>query len=74
LADKGTNICQEEYRKVAAQFVNIDNEFLTKLSQSKIPELSRMPNALNSEKGFRVVSGVRFDELINIARPASPVR
>jgi hypothetical protein len=65
---------EEEYRKVAVRFVNIGNEFLTKLSQSKIPELSRMPSALNSEKGFRVVSRFRFEELINPARPASPVR
>lgn len=33
-----------------------------------------MPNALNSEKGFRVISRFRFEELINIAQPASPVR
>jgi GTP-binding protein EngB required for normal cell division len=65
---------EEEYRKVAARFVNIGNEFLMKLSQSKVPELSRMPNALNSEKGFRVVSRFRFEELINIAQPASPLR
>jgi predicted GTPase len=65
---------EEEYRKVAARFVNIGNEFLTKLSESRIPELSRVPNALNSEKGFRVASRFRFEDLINIARPASPLR
>jgi len=65
---------EEEYRNVAARFVSIGNDFLTKLAQSRIPELSRMPNALNSEKGFRVISRFRFEELINIAQPASPVR
>jgi GTPase Era involved in 16S rRNA processing len=65
---------EEEYRHVAERFVNSGNEFLQKLAESKIPELSRMPNALNSEKGFRVTSHFRFEELINIARPASPVR
>jgi len=65
---------EEEYRKVAGRFVNIGNEFLAKLSESKIPELSRMPSALNSEKGFRVGSRFRFEELINIAQPASPLR
>jgi hypothetical protein len=65
---------EEEYRKVAGRFVNIGNEFLAKLSESKIPELSRMPNALNSEKGFRVGSRFRFEELISIAQPASPLR
>jgi predicted GTPase len=65
---------EEEYRKVGARFVNIGNEFLTKLSESKIPELSRVPNALNSEKGFRVASRFRFEHLINVAQPASPIR
>ncbi|MGB7729182.1 MAG: dynamin family protein [Candidatus Acidiferrum sp.] len=65
---------EKEYRKVAGRFVNIGNEFLAKLSESKIPELSRVPNALNSEKGFRVGSRFRFEELINIAQPASPLR
>ncbi|MGB9512339.1 MAG: dynamin family protein [Candidatus Acidiferrum sp.] len=65
---------EEEYRKVAGRFVNIGNEFLQKLSESRIPELSRMPNALNSEKGFRVTSRFRFEELINVAQPASPLR
>ena len=65
---------EEEYRKAAERFVNIGNDFLAKLSESKIPELSRMPNALNSEKGFRVGSRFRFEELINIAQPASPLR
>jgi len=67
-------VAEEEYRKVARRFVNIGNEFLAKLSESKIPELSRLPNALNSEKGFRVGSRFRFEELINIAQPASPLR
>jgi predicted GTPase len=65
---------ETEYRDVAVRFVNIGNDFLKRLSESKIPELSRMPNALNSEKGFRVTSRFRFEELINIAQPASPVR
>ena len=65
---------EEEYRKVAARFVNIGNDFIQKLAQSKIPELSRMPNALHSEKGFRVASRFRFEELINVAQPASPIR
>jgi hypothetical protein len=65
---------EEEYRRVARRFVNIGDEFLAKLSESKIPELSRMPNALNSEEGFRVGSHFHFEELINIAQPASPLR
>lgn len=67
-------VAEGEYRKVADRFVNIGNEFLQKLSESKIPELSRMPNALNTEKGFRVASRFRFEDLINVAQPASPLR
>jgi len=65
---------EDEYRRVAGRFVNIGNEFLRKLSESQIPELSRMPNALNSEKGFRLASRFRFEDLINVAQPASPLR
>ncbi|HUN62346.1 MAG TPA: dynamin family protein [Candidatus Sulfotelmatobacter sp.] len=65
---------EAEYRKVAGRFVNIGNEFLQKLSESRIPELARMPNALNSEQGFRMPSHFRFEQLINVAQPASPLR
>lgn len=65
---------EDEYRNVAGRFVQIGNDFLQKLAESRIPELSRMPNALNSEKGFRAVSHFRFEGLINVARPASPLR
>lgn len=65
---------EEEYRKVAGRFVSIGNDYLKKLSESRIPELARVPNALNSEKGFRVPSHFHFEQLINIAQPASPLR
>jgi hypothetical protein len=65
---------EEEYLKVAPRFVAIGNDFLQKLSESKMPELARMPNALHSEKRFRVASRFRFEELIHVARPASPLR
>jgi hypothetical protein len=64
---------EKEYRKVAEHFVNIANGFLTQLSQSKIPELSRMP-MLNPEKGLRAASRFYFEELIHVAQPASPLR
>ena len=65
---------EEEYRKVAGRFVNIGNDYLRKLSESRIPELARTPNALNSEQGFRAQSHFQFEQLINIAQPASPLR
>jgi predicted GTPase len=65
---------EKEYRYVAARFVNLGNEFLQKLAATKVPELARMPNALDSERGFRGASRFRFEELIHVARPASPLR
>ena len=67
--------CAEgEYRQVAARFVNIGNDFLRKLAESDVPELARMPNALDPEQGFRVRSRFRFEGLINVAQPPSPLR
>lgn len=65
---------EEEYRQVATRFVNIGNDFLKKLAESGVPELARMPNALDPEKGFRVRSRFLFEGLINVAQPPSPVR
>lgn len=65
---------EEEYRKVAARFVSLGNDFLKKLSESGIPELARTPNALDSERGFRVPSRFTFEGLIHVAQPPSPVR
>jgi hypothetical protein len=65
---------EEEYRKVASRFVNIGNEFLKRLSESGVPELARVPNALDSEKGFRVPSRFTFEQFIRISMPASPLR
>jgi hypothetical protein len=65
---------EDEFRKVAARFVSLGNDFLKKLSESGVPELARMPNALDSEKGFRVPSGFTFEGLIHVAQPPSPVR
>lgn len=65
---------EREYRKLASRFVGIGNEFLRKLSASGVPELARMPNALDSETGFRVPSRFTFEELLRVSLPASPLR
>jgi len=67
-------LAEEEYRKVESRFVDIGNSFLKKLSESGVPELARMPNALDSAKGFRVRSRFTFEDLITIAQPPSPLR
>jgi hypothetical protein len=65
---------EQEYRKVASRFVEIGNGFLRKLAQAGVSELARMPNALDTETGFRAPSRYRFEDLLAIARPASPLR
>jgi hypothetical protein len=67
-------LAEDEYRKVASRFVSIGNDFLKRLSESGVRELERMPNALDSEKGFRVPSRFSFEGLIHVAQPASPLR
>jgi len=63
---------EREYRRIALRFVEMANEFLKKLANAGIPELARMPHALDPEKGFRVRSKFTFLEFIDVAQPASP--
>ncbi len=65
---------EREYRRVASRFVGIGNDFLGKLSASGVPELARMPNALDSGTGFRVPSKFTFEHLLRVSLPASPLR
>jgi ribosome biogenesis GTPase A len=65
---------EEEYKTVSVRFVGMANDFLKRLSESGIPELRRMPNALNTEQGFRVRSRFSFEKFLPIAMPASPLR
>jgi hypothetical protein len=65
---------EAEYRKVASRFVGIGNDFLMKLSASGVPELARMPNALDSDRGFCVPSRFTFEQLLRVSLPASPLR
>lgn len=65
---------EQEYRKVAARFVNIGNDFLKKLADSGVPQFTRMPDALDSNRGFRVPSRFTFEQLVHVALPASPLR
>jgi hypothetical protein len=65
---------EKEYRRIATRFVEMANEFLKKLANAGIPELARMPHALDPESGFRVRSEFTFLEFIDVAQPVSPVR
>jgi hypothetical protein len=65
---------EKEYRRVALRFVEMANEFLKRLADAGIPELARLPHALDTESGFRVRSKFSFMEFIEVAQPASPLR
>ncbi len=65
---------EREYRRVALRFVEMGNDFLQKLASAGIPELARMPHALDPETGFRVRSTFTFLDFIELAQPASPLR
>jgi len=65
---------EREYRGAATRFVEMGNDFLQKLARAGIPELARMPHALDPEAGFRVRSQFTFMEFIELAQPASPLR
>jgi predicted GTPase len=65
---------EREYRLASARFVEIGNDFLRKLAAAGIPELARMPHALDPEAGFRVRSQFTFLDFIELAQPPSPLR
>ena len=65
---------EQQYRRVSPRFVELGNDFLRKLAEGGIPELSRMPHALDPEAGFRVRSTFTFADFIQVAQPVSPVR
>jgi len=65
---------EQQYRRVSPRFVEIGNDFLKKLAEGGIPELARMPHALDPEAGFRVRSTFSFADFIQVAQPVSPLR
>lgn len=65
---------EKEYKGVTRRFVETGNEFLKKLAEAGVPELNRLPHALDAETGFRIGSRFSFLDLIEIAQPASPLR
>jgi GTP-binding protein EngB required for normal cell division len=65
---------ERQYRAVARRFVEMGNNFLKKLAGAGLSELTRMPHALDPEKGFRVRSGFIFEDFIGTAQPPSPLR
>jgi predicted GTPase len=65
---------ERQYRAVATRFVEMGNSFLKQLAGAGLSELTRMPHALDPEKGFRVRSNFVFEKFIGTAEPPSPLR
>jgi GTP-binding protein EngB required for normal cell division len=65
---------EKEYRRIALRFAEMANDFLMRLADTGIPELKRLPHALDPDDGFRVRSQFTFMEFIEVAEPASPLR
>jgi len=65
---------ERQYSAVALRFVEMGNNFLRKLASAGLGELTRMPHALDPEKGFRVRSRFIFEDFIGTAQPPSPLR
>jgi GTP-binding protein EngB required for normal cell division len=65
---------ERQYRAVATRFVEMGNSFLRMLPGAGLSELTRMPHALDPEKGLRVRSRFIFEDFIGIAEPPSPLR
>jgi GTP-binding protein EngB required for normal cell division len=65
---------ERQYRAVANRFMEMGNNFLKKLADAGLSELTRMPHALDPEKGFRVRSRFTFEDFIGTAQPPSPLR
>jgi len=65
---------ERQYSAVALRFVEMGNKFLKKLADAGLSELTRMPHALDPEKGFRVRSRFIFEDFIGTAQPSSPLR
>jgi len=65
---------ERQYRAVALRFVEMGNNFLKKLADAGLSELTRMPHALDPEKGLRVRSRFIFEDFIGTAQSPSPLR
>lgn len=65
---------ERQYRAVSLRFVEMGNSFLRRLADAGLTELTRMPDALDPETGFRVRSRFLFEDFIGVAQPPSPLR
>jgi GTP-binding protein EngB required for normal cell division len=63
---------EEGYAHVAQRFIDLANGFLERVRQTGVTTLGVLPEAMDSELGFRTRSRFYFHELERFAAPASP--
>jgi len=85
--EQSNKVFEDERRTNAEAFLRIERmglrvsslrpatcELSRKLAGAGLCELTRMPHALDPEKGFRVRSTFIFEDFIGTAQPPSPLR
>jgi GTP-binding protein EngB required for normal cell division len=65
---------ERQYGAATLRFVEMGDNFLKKLADAGLKELTRMPRALDPEKGLRAPSRFIFEDFIGTAEPPSPLR
>jgi hypothetical protein len=65
---------EQEYKNSVARFVDAGNEYLRRLSEAGLPQLTRMPSALDTDLSFQTKSHFYFHDAVHLARNAAPFR
>lgn len=65
---------EKEYKQAVTRFVDAGNEYLHRLSEAGLPQLARMPNAIEADLTFQAKSHFYFYDAIHIATNAAPFR
>jgi len=65
---------EKEYKRAVTRFVDAGNDYLRRLSEAGLPQLARMPNALEADLTFHSRSHFYFYDAIHIASNAGPFR
>lgn len=65
---------ESAYRRTSERFILLADRFLDGLAATGVPELSHLPHALDIEHGFVTPSRFYFNDQVQLARPASPLR
>jgi GTPase SAR1 family protein len=64
---------ENAFRKTAARFVELGNDFLHRLAATGVPGLESLPEQLEPAQGLRVQSQFHFHVIERVAAPASPL-